>query len=101
MSFININLTLGENMKQINKTILGSIAAIALSGNAFANNTVIDKASVEAEIAANLNAMTAEIKLPEITEAAKIQLNSIFLVATRSTKSEKNVSTPVVEATAE
>ena len=87
-------------MKQINKTILGGIAAIALSGNAFANNTLIDKALVEAEIAANLNAMTAEIKLPEITETAKMQLNNFILVTANTVQTEKTESTQV-EAAAE
>ncbi len=101
MSFININLTLGETMKHINKTIIGGIAAIILSGNAFANNTIIDKALVEAEITANLNAMTAEIKLPEITETAKMEINNIILVAATNAKNNTTVSTSAVEATAE
>lgn len=88
-------------MKQINKTIMSSIAAIALSGNAFANNNIIDKTLVEAEIAANLHAMTAEIALPEITETAKMQIDSIIMIAISKTKNEKTVSTPVVEAAAE
>ena len=101
MSFININLTLGEIMKQINKTIIGSIAAIVLSNNAFANNIIIDKALVEAEMAANLNAMTANIKLPEITETAKMQIQSIIMTAKNNAKSNNTASTPTVEATAE
>jgi hypothetical protein len=101
VSFININLTLGETMKQINKTIVASIAAIVLSSNAFANNIIIDKALVEAEMAANLNTMTAEITLPRITETAKMQIDNIIMIATSKAKSGKTVSTPAVEATAE
>ncbi|TDF42300.1 hypothetical protein EYS14_05590 [Alteromonadaceae bacterium M269] len=85
-------------MKQVNKTIIGSVAAILLSGNAFATTATVDKTLVEAEIAANLRAMTAEITAPVIAETAKIQLNTIAFVADNKVSNDKNLSTEVEAA---
>jgi hypothetical protein len=100
VSFFNINLTLGETMKQLN-VIIGSIAAVILSSNTFASNSVIDKALVEAEIAANLNAIKAEITIPKIAETAEIQIDDTVLIAINNTKSEKTTTPSTVEASAE